>query len=339
MSTMGSLSCYSAAYPHHRHARKLPFLQVPARPAYEFSICGSLTAWSPKIKLPENVKSITSTSNPFVKHCIKLRQSPSYRQAHGSALVVGTICIREIYNFNMSNQDQSSMVDCLFLLDGSDIPEELNDRAVHIIHANSLVMKRLSGLQSAESVEAIAVMRIPRSFLNLDNLLSDTDVRAWLPSPHRILVLDGIQDPGNLGTLLRSAMAFRWDGVFLLPGCCDPFNEKAVRASRGASFQLHIVSGGWTHLNSLSNEFKVKMLAGHPDTSNKSKHASVLSHDLVDSLADKHVFLLLGSEGIGLSEKSIKSCELVSIPMAEGFESLNVAVAGGIFMFMLQHQE
>ncbi|XWS41671.1 hypothetical protein CRYUN_Cryun17cG0102400 [Craigia yunnanensis] len=75
-------------------------------------------------------------------------------------------------------------------------------------------------------------------------------------------------------------------GIFLLPGCCDPFNEKALRASRGASFQLPIVSGC--------------------------------------------------CEGRGLSEKSQQECELVSIPMAGEFESLNVSAAGGIFLYMLQ---
>lgn len=54
------------------------------------------------------------------------------------------------------------------------------------------------------------------------------------------------------------------DGVFLLPGCCDPFNEKALRAARGASFQLPVVSGNWSHLKALKTKFKVKMLAGDP---------------------------------------------------------------------------
>ncbi|KAK1285192.1 hypothetical protein QJS10_CPB20g00548 [Acorus calamus] len=55
------------------------------------------------------------------------------------------------------------------------------------------------------------------------------------------------------------------DGAFLLPGCCDPFNDKALRAARGASFQLRIVSSDWAHLDSLRNRFRMAMLAGHPD--------------------------------------------------------------------------
>ncbi|KAI5669238.1 hypothetical protein M9H77_19091 [Catharanthus roseus] len=81
-----------------------------------------------------------------------------------------------------------------------------------------------------------------------------------------------VVNPGNLGTLLRSALAFGWHGVFLLYGCCDPFNEKELRASGGASFQLPIV---------------------------------------FDYLAETPLCLKLGSEGSGLSEKSRQECELV----------------------------
>lgn len=126
------------------------------------------------------------------------------------------------------------------------------------------------------------------------------------------------------------------NGAFLLPGCCDPFNEKALRASRGASFQLPIVSGTWNHLESLQNEFQIKMLAGHPGNDEKLKPVSHLSQKLADSFVDVPLSLVLGSEGSGLSEKSRRLCELVSIPMAGEFESLNVSVAGGIFLYVLQ---
>ncbi|KAI5669279.1 hypothetical protein M9H77_19132 [Catharanthus roseus] len=126
------------------------------------------------------------------------------------------------------------------------------------------------------------------------------------------------------------------DGVFLLYGCCDPFNEKALRASRGASFQLPIVSDEWTHLKSLKEEFEMRILARHPANNAESKLVSSLSRDFADSLAETLLCLVLGSEGSGLSENSRQECELVSIPMAEEFESLNVSVASGIFLYMLQ---
>ncbi|XVF17382.1 hypothetical protein REPUB_Repub10bG0116800 [Reevesia pubescens] len=288
-----------------------------------------------KFASPFHVKSITSTSNPFVKHCLKLKNSSSYRQSYASALVVGTTPIREISRYEEASQEKTLM-DCLLLLDKAEIPEGLEKNSVHIVRISSVVMKKLSGVQSAESIEAIALMRFPTSFLNLDVDQNESDCRRWFPSTHRILVLDGIQDPGNLGTLVRSAMAFQWGGIFLLPGCCDPFNEKALRASRGASFQQTIVSGSWYHLQTLKDTFNMKMVAGHPDSNEKSKKVSSLSQEFVHSLAHVPVCLVLGSEGHGLSEKSQQECELVSIPMAGKFQSLNVSVAGGIFLYMLQ---
>ncbi|KNA13356.1 hypothetical protein SOVF_117710 [Spinacia oleracea] len=285
-------------------------------------------------------KSITSTSNPFVKHCVKLRQSSSYRHSHGSALVVGTTLIREIHEFYNLKQVQQMPIECLFLLDKAEIPEGISDIPGDRVYVSSLVMKKLSGVQSTESIEVIALMKMPNCFMTLNDNHLEMDCIRWFrcSGTHRILVLEGIQDPGNLGTLLRSALAFKWNGVFLLPGCCDPFNEKALRASRGAPFQLPLVSGNWAHVEAFCNEVKVKILAGHPDSSNGLKPVHKLSPKLAQSLDDTPLCLVLGSEGSGLTEKARQFCELVSIPMANNSESLNVAVAGGIFMFMLQSE-
>ncbi|URE00359.1 SpoU rRNA Methylase family [Musa troglodytarum] len=278
---------------------------------------------------------ITSASNPFVKHCVKLRLSSSYRRSCGSALVVGLTPILEICRFQQLKGDDDSMVDCLLLLDGADTLRGFHHFSAPVVHVSPIVMKKVSGMQSIDSIEAIALMRLPGTFLNLEE--NDEICQRWFPSSHRLLVLDGIQDPGNLGTLIRSAMAFKWDGAFLLPSCCDPFNEKALRASRGASFQLPVVSGTWSHLMTLKTKKKVKMLAGHPGSSaDGSNTTRSLSHELAESLAGEPLCLVLGSEGHGLSKQTVQACELVSIPMAGGFESLNVSVAGGIFLFMLQ---
>ncbi|KAJ4914088.1 tRNA/rRNA methyltransferase (SpoU) family protein [Raphanus sativus] len=321
----------------------LPKLRASsARTHIQINHPDDLTDKSPAkmVSLPSHVDSITSTSNPFVKHCSKLRQIASYRHAHGSVLVVGAIPIREVCLFQTNKQGVATEIDCLLLHEEAQIPLGLESLSIRIVRVSSLVMKKLSGVQSAESVEAVALMRIPSSFIDLEDddedMIITRDCEKWFPSAHRVLVLDNIQDPGNLGTLIRSAMAFNWDGAFLLPGCCDPFNDKALRASRGASFQLPLVSGNWNHLQLLQREFQMKLLAGHPASTTTQKPVSKLSLEFAQSLADKPLCLILGSEGHGLSEQSRQVCELVSIPMEGEFESLNVSVAGGIFLFMLQ---
>lgn len=80
----------------------------------------------------------------------------------------------------------------------------------------------------------------------------------------------------------------------------------------------------------------MKLLAGHPDHEGVAKPACQLSPSFCNWVSDTPLCLVLGSEGSGLSEKCLQACELVSIPMAGHFESLNVSVAGGIFLYMLQ---
>lgn len=139
--------------------------------------------------------------------------------------------------------------------------------------------------------------------------------------------------------ILFQHFSVQQDGVFLLPGCCDPFNDKALRACRGASFQIPIVSGSWENVGDLRDEFQMRMLAGHPSKGDDLKPVMKLSEDLAESMEGLPLCLVLGSEGAGLSQFSRRDCELVSIPMAGEFESLNVSVAGGIFMYMLQRHK
>lgn len=308
----------------------------PTKSRYDDSVISIGTPSVPT--LPSNVDFISSPSNPFVKHCLKLRQSSSYRHSHSSVIVVGTNPIREITNFQELVEGKPTTVDCLLVLDGVEVPKGLSYSSMRIVRVSSTVMKKVSGVQSIDSIEAIALMRIPTSFCNLNDNQREANVHDLFPSPRRVLVLDGIQDPGNLGALLRSAIAFGWDGVFMLPGCCDPFNDKAFRAARGASFQIPVVSGNWAHLETLKKKNKMKMLAAHPESDQGLKSSSPLSRELAKALMDKNLCLIMGSEGNGLSEESKQDSELITIPMAGNFESLNVSVAGGIFLFMLQSQ-
>eukprot|EP00250_Pteridium_aquilinum_P009913 c19023_g1_i1 orf=242-922(-) len=223
-------------------------------------------------------------------------------------------------------------------------------------------MHKLSGVQSTEGCNAVGVTSLPFSFCSLESSDdSSTALTSWCPCPQRLLALDGIQDPGNLGTLLRTAAAFDWDGVFLLNGCCDPFNEKALRASRGACFWVPIACGQWNQLQVLTNTRKMKLYAGeaeHKVTSVPSKEGNSNQrgeeegqvcvpistclqemHPLTDIPKESSLCLVLGNEGQGLSEDVRRACSRVSIPMPGKFESLNVAVAGGILLYLLQKQK
>ena len=109
-------------------------------------------------------------------------------------------------------------MDCLLLLDKAKVPEEMDDLSVRIVRVSSMVMRKLSGVQSTESIEAIALMSIPTSFFNVVDDQEKADCQRWFASPHRILVLDGIQ---VIITLILSSCHY-WEAVdWLFFHCCS----------------------------------------------------------------------------------------------------------------------
>lgn len=174
-------------------------------------------------------------------------------------------------------------------------------------------------------------------------------------------MLDGVQDPGNLGTLVRSAVAFGWHGLVLLPGCCDPHNDKAVRASRGAVLRAPVASlpGVGALMDAAKTHGLLLLCADMEDEQGEEQGrldgadgAGAGCVDLVEMMrgtgrkeggggegaggAFGGVCLVLGSEGRGLSPAVRAACTAVAVPMEPGaMESLNVGVAGSILMFAM----
>ena len=158
---------------------------------------------------------------------------------------------------------------------------------------------------------------------------------------------------------MRTALAFGWDGVFLLPGCADPFGDKAVRASRGAVLRLPIGRGDLADLRAAAGAHGLSLLAAEPEPPQPT--SSEMGGSPSEERGSRGVCLVMGSEGQGLSKEVLAVCTPVAIPMvasagavggvltggdqqgvegrgAQGggaMESLNVGVAGGILMFML----
>lgn len=140
---------------------------------------------------------------------------------------------------------------------------------------------------------------------------------------NRILILDGVQDPGNLGTLIRTAVSFSFDAVYVSRDTCDLYNEKAIRSTQGALFHIPVIR---TDIKELIMELQnqgVKCVATSLEKSKTMKEIET---------SEKMAFVF-GNEGQGV-EKAIQAMcdERLRIEM-NGFESLNVAVAGGIVMY------
>jgi TrmH family RNA methyltransferase len=147
--------------------------------------------------------------------------------------------------------------------------------------------------------------------------------------PALLLVADRIQDPGNLGTMLRSAAAAGAGGAIILPGTVDPSNPKALRSSMGAFFVLPMVEMTLSNLQTTLAEQKITLAVAGA--------GSGLMYDEFDWRAP--VAVVIGNEGSGVSPEVAAAAELtISIPMAGAVESLNAAVAMSVLFFEAARQ-
>lgn len=158
------------------------------------------------------------------------------------------------------------------------------------------------------------------------------------------------------GTLLRTAVALGWEACFLLPGCCDPFNDKALKAGRGAAFKLPVAEGNWAELRRVLHRHDMQCYGASPHTNDSAASAQQLQQQNApmtkqiseapyvaqdrtqdpskdDAIGSKATCIVLGSEGQGLSETAREHSTPLAIPMAGPMESLNVSQAGAILMY------
>ncbi len=243
-------------------------------------------------------KDLVSLQHPLVKHLVKLREKREYRSHCNSALVSGIKLIEEL---SCSHRFKAVVIEKeytpLF---------PINADQVYVV--SRALLKKVTGLVNPEPIAA--EISLP--------------VQANLHQMEYLLILDGICDPGNMGTLLRTALAMGWQGVLITPGSTDPFNEKAIRAAKGACFKIPLKQASWEEVHCLLDAFEGPIFAadihGEPiKTSNALPCA-----------------LVLGNESIGLSEQIRKKAKTIAIPMEKEMESLNVACAGAILMHLLK---
>jgi len=171
----------------------------------------------------------------------------------------------------------------------------------------------LAGTEHPQGVLAVAA--IPRA--GLDALRLDAE-------PAAVLVLDAVQDPGNFGTLVRTAEALGAAGVVALPGTVDPWNAKSVRAAMGASFRLPIAAAGWDEAGPWLDRQDVTIVA------------AVVGADPLPVPPPRRAALVLGNEGAGVGEETLaRAAVRAGIPLRGRAESLNVAAAGAILLHEL----
>ena len=234
-----------------------------------------------------------SLQHPLVKDCVRIRSDKAARLEAKQVLLIGEKMVREL-----SSQIELSAV---FSTDPN-----LNISAQNHYKVSETILQKITGLPAPDGVAAIAPMPVPQP----------------LQGKKRILILDKIADPGNLGTLLRTALALNWDGVVFTPGTVDPFNDKALRASKGALFSLPYAQLSIEEVT----EF-VKPLYTYV--------ADLQGASLSEMHFEQPLALILSNEGAGPDTWATSHAKKISIPMQNGVESLNVAISGAIILYRL----
>ena len=239
---------------------------------------------------------ISSKQNTKIKEIGKLISDNSYRKERKEFVIEG------FHLLEMALED--NLVKAIFSLEPiKNIDEKITNYIV-----SEDILKKISTQKNPQGVVAICSMRKEKEI-----------------SHNNVLYLDGVSDPGNLGTLLRTALAFSFKDVILSKGSVSLYNEKAISSSQGAIFRLNIISGDEQNLIDLK-EKGYKILATEIKGSVELKNIKK---------SDKQV-LILGNEAHGVNEKILNLAdERIRIDINE-IESLNVAICGAIMMHYLR---
>ena len=247
------------------------------------------------------MEKITSRSNALLVHMKKLAASAAYRREQGVYLCDSPKLLAEALKWHAPVRE-------IVVTAGTALPELPQD--VRTAEIPEDVMASISPMKSPQG--ALFTVALP-----------ETEVPETLPGS-RYLVLDGVQDPGNVGTILRTLDAFGSDGLLLLEGCADPWSVKTVRSSMGAVFRRPV----WC--------LKAAQLPDLMARSGLPLYGTALREDTEDvrAISLDRCAVVIGSEGQGISDAVLALCrKTIKIPMTDRCESLNAAIAAAVVLW------
>ena len=234
---------------------------------------------------------ITSVSNNKIKETCKLKDK-KYRNSTDSFLIEGKNLIEEAYKKNLLKE--------IFVLEDNNITLDVPTNYV-----SKEVMKKLSTTDSIPVVVGVSHKKREEELGN------------------RLLILDNIQDPGNLGTIIRSAVAFNFSTIIVSEDTVDFYNDKVIRSSEGMIFNINLVKDD---LLSIIPVLKEKGYKIYGTDVKKGKN--------IKTIDNKECAIIIGSEGKGISIEVKELCDdFIYINMSKTCESLNAAVASSIIMY------
>ena len=255
-------------------------------------------------KMAENPKIITSAANPAIKRLRGLDLKKN-RDEEGLFLVEGSRHVNEAL-------ERGWQLDTLAW--SARAGNDPNIAAAGKMKAQSLevtddLLSRITGRDNAQAVIGVFRQRFEK--------LGAVTAGLWI-------ALEGIRDPGNLGTIIRSADAVQAQGILLLGQTCDPWSLEAVRATMGSFSRVKLAKASLPEFLKWRVTFKGRVVGTHLNTKTDYRKADYALP----------LLLVMGREQSGLSDEMAKACDtLVKIPMPGGAESLNLAVSTGIMLY------
>lgn len=261
------------------------------------------------------IKQITSSANPLIKEIRALERKRERARsglfiAEGArlALEAEEAGVRPRYLLFSAEAQARPAVRALIA--------RMDAAGVDCVETSQRLLSQITRRDNPQNV--IGVYR------QLDRQLSDFHMRE-----HSLWVaLEQVRDPGNLGTILRTADAVGAGGVILVEECCDPFSFESVRASMGSIFAVPLALAGLQELRSWCREGQGRLIGTSLQTERR--------HDQLDVGAGTARVLLMGNEQAGLTAEAVAACDdLVRLPMRGRADSLNLAVATAVMLYAL----
>lgn len=253
---------------------------------------------------------LTGKDNNIIKEAVKLNKSAKYRREKKLFTAEGVRLCRD--------GAESGAVIERFLYT-ADSREKYSEDFKKIMSASC------SSFEISKSLfEKISETRSPQGFFCIFNMLDKPTFPYTINKQGNYVALENLQDPSNLGTILRTAEALGVDGVILSDGCCDVYSPKVVRGSMGAVFRISCLSVGdfTSYIAKLTSE-GVQTYASTPYTDN-----------IITNIDFNGGVMIIGNEGNGITQETLSVCsQKVKIPMRGRAESLNAAAAAGILMW------
>ncbi|MBG0770793.1 MAG: RNA methyltransferase [Anaerolineaceae bacterium] len=259
---------------------------------------------------------ITSFANPTVKEIRKLEQK-KYRQQSGTYFIEGLRTVGEAVQTRAPIKALVIAPDLLVSEFGQSLLDDPSLRDVERIEVSAEIFEKLANKQGPQGIGAI----LKQSWQALTAIQLEPD-DFWV-------ALDAVADPGNLGTIMRTADSVGAKGIILLGNSTDPFDPATVKASMGAIFSLTVANGDWPEFRAWQQAQKAQLIG-------TSDHGA---SDYQQIRYKRPLILLMGSERHGLPDEMMAACDyLARIPMAGRSDSLNLAVATAVMLYEIYNQ-